>query len=150
MAFLAKRRCRRTVRNMERMMTDLPKIVVTGASGRMGQMLCQTISQSNACTLVGAIERAGHDWIGRDIGVAMGSTEMGVIVSDDALAAFAQARQSLISPLPKRRLSLRPSLHKPVRCTSSALRASLMSRSSGLSRPAVTRFRCAREICLWV
>ena len=73
-------------------MTDLPKIVVTGASGRMGQMLCQTIFQSNACTLVGAIERTGHDWIGRDIGVAMGGSEMGVIVGDDALAAFAQAQ----------------------------------------------------------
>ncbi|MCF6444842.1 4-hydroxy-tetrahydrodipicolinate reductase [Nereida sp. MMG025] len=73
-------------------MSDLPGIVVTGASGRMGQMLCQTIAQSDRARLVGVVERAGHDWIGRDIGAAMGGADLGVTVTDDALAAFAKAQ----------------------------------------------------------
>src|SRR6056297_2154665 len=64
-------------------MTDLPGIVVTGASGRMGQMLIRTIVESGRARLVGALERKGHDWIGRDVGTAMGGAEMGVTVTDD-------------------------------------------------------------------
>jgi len=67
-------------------------IVVTGASGRMGQMLIREIAAMPSLRLVGALERAGHPWIGRDIGAAMGGAELGVAVSDDALAAFAQAQ----------------------------------------------------------
>ncbi len=67
-------------------------IVVTGASGRMGQMLIHEISRNPALHLVGAIERAGHGWLGRDIGAAMGGADLGVQVSDDALAAFAHAQ----------------------------------------------------------
>ena len=70
----------------------VPGIVVTGASGRMGQMLIQTIQDSPNATLVGALERSGHDWIGRDVGEAMGGAPIGVIVSDDALEAFAKAQ----------------------------------------------------------
>jgi 4-hydroxy-tetrahydrodipicolinate reductase len=72
-------------------MTDLPGIVVTGASGRMGQMLIRTIAESGRARLVGALERKGHDWIGRDVGTAMGGAEMGVTVTDDPLEAFAKA-----------------------------------------------------------
>jgi 4-hydroxy-tetrahydrodipicolinate reductase len=72
-------------------MTDLPGIVVTGASGRMGQMLIRTIAASDRARLVGAVERAGHDWIGRDVGEAMGCAPLGVAVSDDPLAVFAHA-----------------------------------------------------------
>jgi 4-hydroxy-tetrahydrodipicolinate reductase len=42
--------------------------------------------------LSGAIERAGHAGIGRDIGTAMGGPALGVQVTDDALAAFAHAQ----------------------------------------------------------
>lgn len=73
-------------------MSDLPGIVVTGASGRMGQMLMQTILESDAAKLVGALERTGHDWVGRDVGVAMGGTEVGITVTDDPLEAFAKAQ----------------------------------------------------------
>ena len=73
-------------------MADLPGIVVTGVSGRMGQMLVHTIQKSDKAKLVGAIERKGHDWIGRDLGVLMGGVETGVIVSDDPLEAFAKAQ----------------------------------------------------------
>lgn len=73
-------------------MTDLPGIVVTGASGRMGQMLVKTILASDAARLVGALERPGHDWVGQDIGVAMGGASVGITVTDDALEAFAKAQ----------------------------------------------------------
>ena len=73
-------------------MTDLPGIVVTGASGRMGQMLIQTIGESDRCTLVAALERPGHDWVGQDVGAMMGGAEIGVKVTDDPLEAFAKAQ----------------------------------------------------------
>lgn len=73
-------------------MTQGPGIVVTGASGRMGQMLIETIMASDACHLVGALERDGHDWIGQDVGTAMGGQPNGVIVTSDALSAFVKAQ----------------------------------------------------------
>lgn len=73
-------------------MTNLPGIVVTGASGRMGQMLIRMISGSDKARLVGCVERAGHGWVGRDIGEAMGGAALGLRVTDDPLEAFAQAQ----------------------------------------------------------
>ena len=73
-------------------MTELPGIVVTGASGRMGRTLCALIAQSGAARLVAALERPGHDWIGRDVGEAAGGAAMGVTVTDDPLEAFARAQ----------------------------------------------------------
>ena len=59
-------------------MGDLPGIVVTGASGAMGQMLVRLIAASGKARLVGCIEREGHAWLGRDIGEAMGGAALGV------------------------------------------------------------------------
>ncbi len=73
-------------------MTDLPGIVVTGASGRMGQMLIRLIGASDKARLVGCVERAGHVWIGRDVGEAMGGAAVGVTVTDDPLEAFGTAQ----------------------------------------------------------
>ncbi|MFK7940101.1 MAG: 4-hydroxy-tetrahydrodipicolinate reductase [Roseovarius sp.] len=73
-------------------MAETPGVVVTGASGRMGQMLIETLKASNTARLVGAIERTGHAWVGQDVGVAMGGAEMGVYVTDDPLEAFAKAQ----------------------------------------------------------
>ena len=70
---------------------DIPGIVVTGASGRMGQMLARIIAASDRVRLVGAIEREGHAWIGRDLGEAMGGAPLGVIVTHDPLDSFARA-----------------------------------------------------------
>lgn len=72
--------------------TDIPGIVVTGASGRMGQMLIRTILDNPSARLVGAVERSGHQWVGQDIGAAMGGAEVGVTVTDDALEAFSKAQ----------------------------------------------------------
>ena len=72
-------------------MSDVPGIVVTGASGRMGQMLIRTVVESDRARLVGAIEREGHDWIGKDVGTAMGGAALDVSVSDDPLEVIAKA-----------------------------------------------------------
>ncbi|MGR3503454.1 4-hydroxy-tetrahydrodipicolinate reductase [Pseudaestuariivita sp.] len=73
-------------------MAQGPGIVVTGASGRMGQMLIETIKASDAAYLVGAVERSGHPWVGQDVGTAMGGAALGVTVTDDPLEAFANAQ----------------------------------------------------------
>jgi 4-hydroxy-tetrahydrodipicolinate reductase len=73
-------------------MTELPGIVVMGASGRMGQMLVRLVTESDRMRLVGAVERSGHDWLGRDIGEAMGGAPLGVTLTDDPLEALANAQ----------------------------------------------------------
>lgn len=73
-------------------MSDLPGIVLTGASGRMGQMLAQIVTASDRAQLVGAVERSGHPWIGQDLGAAMGGADLGITVTDDPLEAFAKAQ----------------------------------------------------------
>jgi 4-hydroxy-tetrahydrodipicolinate reductase len=73
-------------------MGDLPGLVVTGASGRMGQTLIRLAGTSDRLRLVGCVERAGHPWIGRDVGEAMGGSPLGVRVTDDPLEAFSRAQ----------------------------------------------------------
>ena len=73
-------------------MTHIPGIVITGASGRMGRMLIKTVTDSDQARLVGAVEQKGHDWIGQDVGEAMGGQALGVKVTDDPLEAFSQAQ----------------------------------------------------------
>lgn len=73
-------------------MTDLPGIVITGASGRMGQTLTRLVAASDRMRLVACLERPGHPWVGRDAGEAMGGAALGVQVTDDALEAFSRAQ----------------------------------------------------------
>ncbi|MBM1815881.1 4-hydroxy-tetrahydrodipicolinate reductase [Pseudosulfitobacter pseudonitzschiae] len=72
-------------------MDDTIGIAVTGASGRMGQMLIRTIAETKGVHLAAAIERKGHDWVGQDAGQAMGGAANGVVVTDDAAQAIASA-----------------------------------------------------------
>ncbi|MEM1383928.1 MAG: 4-hydroxy-tetrahydrodipicolinate reductase [Pseudomonadota bacterium] len=67
-------------------------VCITGVSGRMGQMLLAAVDETARCRLVAATERSGHDWVGRDLGQAMGAAARGVIVEDDVLPAFARSR----------------------------------------------------------
>jgi len=73
-------------------MSDLPGIVVTGASGRMGRMLIGTVAESGRARLVAAVERPGHGWVGQDVGTAMGGAALGVAVTDDPLEAIVGAQ----------------------------------------------------------
>ncbi len=71
------------------------RIVVTGASGRMGRMLTAAVEARAAAEgdvkLVAALVREGHDWVGRDLGEATGGQPSGLVVSADPLEAFAAA-----------------------------------------------------------
>jgi len=76
-------------------MGEQTKIAVMGVSGRMGQMLLRAVDESNAATLIGASERPGHDWIGQDLGVAMGGAPRGVVVMDQPLDVLQNAHALL-------------------------------------------------------
>ena len=73
-------------------MGDLPGVVITGASGRMGQMLVRAVLASDRLRLAGCLERAGHPWVGRDVGACMGGADVRVTVGDDPLEAFSKAQ----------------------------------------------------------
>lgn len=73
-------------------MSDVTQIAIVGASGRMGQMLIKAVNDSDRAVLSGVTERAGHDWVGQDLGVVMGGAEIGVMVSDDPLEVFARTQ----------------------------------------------------------
>jgi len=74
------------------MAQDRVGIVVNGVSGRMGRMLVQVIAENDAAELVGALERAGSDWVGRDLGEAMGGAASGITVGDDPGKTLAGAQ----------------------------------------------------------
>lgn len=67
------------------------KTVITGASGRMGQMLIRTAQENDNITLHAVLERPDHPWIGQDIGTMMGGAAMGLNVTSDVLEAFKDA-----------------------------------------------------------
>lgn len=71
-------------------MSDM-RLVVVGAAGRMGRMLIKAIDAAEGCTLSAAIERPGSNALGQDAGVLAGLPANGILVSDDALAAFVEA-----------------------------------------------------------
>jgi len=86
-------------------MAELPGIAITGASGRMGQMLIDTVSESTAARLVAVVEREGHDWIGADIGSVRGGAAVGLTVTEDPLEAFARAQAVIDFTAPKATLA---------------------------------------------
>ena len=61
-------------------------IAVLGC-GNVGKFHIRSIRELDKARLVGAVERAGHDWVGQDVGVAMGRKAVGVTVTDDAKTA---------------------------------------------------------------
>lgn len=67
------------------------KLVVTGAAGRMGRMLIKAVLESEHCTLLGALEREGSDFLGQDAGILAGLPPVGVSVTHDALELFVKA-----------------------------------------------------------
>ncbi len=59
------------------------RVLVTGCLGRMGARIISMVRQTDGIELVAAVERAGHQKKGEDIGTQMGFGEIGVPVSDD-------------------------------------------------------------------
>ena len=66
-------------------------LVVVGAGGRMGQTLIRTIHEMEGVKLAGAVERAGSPALSRDAGELAGLGPLGILITDDPLAAFAKA-----------------------------------------------------------
>ncbi|MEL6464126.1 MAG: 4-hydroxy-tetrahydrodipicolinate reductase [Pseudomonadota bacterium] len=87
-------------------MSDLPGIVIAGASGRMGQMLIRSVLESDKMRLVGTLERAGHDWVGQDVGEALGGKALGALVYDDPLEPMARAQALIDFTVPEATLAL--------------------------------------------
>lgn len=73
-------------------MTETTGIAVMGASGRMGRMLIQAIEENESAHLAGVTERAGHNWVGRDLGECLGGGANGITVSDDPLEVLAHSQ----------------------------------------------------------
>jgi 4-hydroxy-tetrahydrodipicolinate reductase len=72
-------------------MADL-KLVVAGASGRMGRTLIREIAQGSGITLCGALEMEGHPNLGMDSGTLAGMQPNGIMLTADPLAVIAQAQ----------------------------------------------------------
>ncbi len=62
------------------------RILVTGASGRMGRMLVCAVAQADGVELVGATERGGSEYLGLDAGELAGCSHLGVPLVDDVSA----------------------------------------------------------------
>jgi 4-hydroxy-tetrahydrodipicolinate reductase len=71
-------------------MADM-RLVVTGAAGRMGQMLIKIIHETPGAVLSGALERQGSIALGEDAGLLAGCGNAGVAIAADPLAAILTA-----------------------------------------------------------
>lgn len=61
----------------------MTKIIVCGATGRMGSRITALSKDYDNLKLVGAVEKKGHELIGKDIGSILAIGERGVILNDD-------------------------------------------------------------------
>ncbi|HNQ03445.1 MAG TPA: 4-hydroxy-tetrahydrodipicolinate reductase [Thiobacillaceae bacterium] len=69
---------------------DAVRVVIAGASGRMGRALLEAVADAADMTLHAALEREGSPWLGHDAGELAG-TQLGVRISQDMSAALAGA-----------------------------------------------------------
>lgn len=65
------------------------RVIIAGASGRMGRMLIRAASEAEGVRLVGASERPDSAAVGRDAGELAGIGALGIAVSDDVGACAA-------------------------------------------------------------
>jgi 4-hydroxy-tetrahydrodipicolinate reductase len=76
-------------------MADL-KVIVAGASGRMGRTLIREIAQGEGLTLCGALEAAGHTSLGMDCGTLAGMQPNGIHITADPLTLLAAGAQAIV------------------------------------------------------
>ena len=67
------------------------KLVVAGASGRMGQTLMRLVAAMDTAVLHGALDREGSEAIGQDAGTIMGGAPLGITIADDPLPVLKDA-----------------------------------------------------------
>ena len=68
----------------------MTKVIVAGASGRMGQRICYMVQQHPDLTLAGAFEQASNPNVGKDIGEVAGLGTTGVLIADSLEAVIDQ------------------------------------------------------------
>lgn len=67
------------------------RIAIAGASGRMGQMLIEAVSQADDCVLSGALDIPGSPALGKDAGAQLG-LHTGVAITSDLGAGLSGAQ----------------------------------------------------------
>lgn len=77
------------------------RIVVAGASGRMGMTLIRTIAETEGVVLSGALEAPGHPNLGRDAGALCGLPAANVLITGDPLPVLAQAQALIDFTVPR-------------------------------------------------
>jgi 4-hydroxy-tetrahydrodipicolinate reductase len=63
--------------------SDNVRVIVTGASGRMGRMLVRAVTEAKGMELAGATERSGSESLGRDAGELAGIETLAVPLTDN-------------------------------------------------------------------
>jgi 4-hydroxy-tetrahydrodipicolinate reductase len=81
-------------------MSDI-RIVVAGASGRMGRTLVRVITETKGCELAGAFETPGHPDLGQDVGTLAGLKPLDIRLEDDPLPLIAKAQAVVDFTLPR-------------------------------------------------
>ena len=81
------------------------KLVITGASGRMGGRLVSLAQESPSFQLVGATEFPGHSSLGKDLGEVAGCAHTGIPLTDDFTALLAKADVTIDFTSPEATLS---------------------------------------------
>jgi 4-hydroxy-tetrahydrodipicolinate reductase len=71
-------------------MADM-RLVVVGATGRMGQTIVRLIEATSGAILSGALEHAGSPALGKDAGTVAGCAACGVQITSDALPLVVEA-----------------------------------------------------------
>ncbi|MCW8988443.1 MAG: 4-hydroxy-tetrahydrodipicolinate reductase [Gammaproteobacteria bacterium] len=69
------------------METNMVKIAITGAAGRMGRVLIQAVSETEGFEVGAALDRPGSSLLGVDAGELAGVGKLGVSLTDDLKAA---------------------------------------------------------------
>jgi 4-hydroxy-tetrahydrodipicolinate reductase len=77
------------------------KIAVMGVAGRMGKELVRAVSETEGCSLAGAVERPDSPIVGADIGTVAGLAPLGIKVTTDPLDVIAAAEAILDFTSPK-------------------------------------------------
>ena len=77
------------------------KVVVTGASGRMGKEIIKKVLSDKKLKLIGAIENNNHPTIGKDIGLIIKKKKVGLRITDSILESFAMADAVIDFTTPK-------------------------------------------------
>ena len=82
------------------------RIVVAGATGRMGRAVVRLVAATEGVTLWGALDRSGHAELGQDAGLLAGVRALNVPVTDDPLPALADAHGLIDFTAPENSVAL--------------------------------------------